>query len=52
MPQNSNFRVPRGHRLFPKNGIYGCGAKSRWGPPRFHLGANGAPLGKKNVSKP
>ena len=27
---------------------YGCGAKSRWGPPRVHLGANGVPLGPKN----
>ena len=47
MPQNSNFRRPGGHRLFPKNGSYGYGAKSRWGPPRVHLGANGVPLGKK-----
>ena len=29
MPQNSNFRLPRGHRFFAKNGIYGYGAKSR-----------------------
>ena len=47
MPQNSNFRLPRGHRFFPKNGSYGYGAKSRWGPPRVHLGASGVPLGKK-----
>ena len=26
--------------------LYGYGAKSRWGPPRVHLGANGVPLGK------
>ena len=52
MPQNSNFRPPGGHRLFPKNGSYGYGAKSRWGPPRGHLGANGVPLGPKNGSKP
>ena len=52
MPQNSNFRLPRGHRFFPKNGSYGYGAKSRWGPPRVHLGANGVPLGPTNVSKP
>ena len=51
MPQNSNFRLPRGHRFFPKNGSYGYGAKSQWGTPRFHLGANGVPLGKKNGSK-
>ena len=47
MPQNSIFRLPRGHRFFPKNGSYGYGAKSRWGTPRVHLGANGVPLGKK-----
>ena len=47
MPQNSNFWLPRGHRFYPKNGSYGYGAKSRWGPPRVHLGANGVPLGKK-----
>ena len=29
------------------NGSYGYGAKSRWGPPRVHLGANGVPLDKK-----
>ena len=52
MPQNSNFRRPLGHRFFPKNGSYGYGAKSRWGPPRVHLGANGVPLGKKKGSKP
>ena len=50
MPQNSNFRLPRGHRFFPKNGSYGYGAKSRWGPPRVHLGANGVPLGPKWVT--
>ena len=104
MPQNSNFRLPRGHSFFlekmeitvvapnqsgdllgyilgrmgshwvqkmgqnrenlpcpkiwifdhpavidfsKKNGSYGCGAKSRWGPPRVHLRANGVPLGPK-----
>ena len=50
MPQNSNFRLPRGHRFFPKNGSYGYGAKSRRGPPRVHLGASGVPLGPKNGS--
>ena len=34
MPQNSNFRLPRGHRFFPRNGSYGYSAKSQWGPPR------------------
>ena len=46
-PKNSNFRLPCYHRFFPKNGSYGYGEKSRWGPPRVHLGANGVPLGKK-----
>ena len=41
-----------GHRFFTKNGSYGYGAKSRWGLPRVHLGANGVPLGPKNGSKP
>ena len=37
---------------FPqKNGSYSYSAKSRWGPPRVHLGANGVPLGLKNGSK-
>ena len=31
---------------------YGYGAKSRWGPPRVHLGAYGVPLGPKYGSKP
>ena len=52
MPQNSNFRLEIGHRFFAKNGSYGYGAKSRWGLPRAHLGANGVPLGPKNGSKP
>ena len=47
MLQNSNFRRPCSHRFFAKNGSYGYGAKSRWGPPRVHLMANGAPFGKK-----
>ena len=47
MPKNLHFQLPRGHRFFVKNGIYGYGAKSRWGPHRVHLGANGVPLGKK-----
>ena len=32
--------------------LYGYGAKSRWGLPRVHLGANGIPLGPKNGSPP
>ena len=30
---------------------YSYGAKSRWGPPRVHLGANGVPLVKKKMSE-
>ena len=52
MPQISNFPLPRGHRFFTKNGKYGYGAKSRWWPPRVHLGVNVDPLGPKNGSKP
>ena len=52
MPQNANFRLPCDHRFFLKNGSYGYGDKSRWGPRRFPLGANGVPLGPKNGSKP
>ena len=33
--------------IWAKNRIFGYGAKSRWGPPWVHLGANGVPLGKK-----
>ena len=52
MPQNSNFRLPRDHRFFAKNVIYGYGAKSRWGSRGLYLGANGVQLGPKNGSKP
>ena len=52
MPQNANFRLPCDHRFFLKNGSYGYGDKSRWGPRRVPLGANGVPLGPKNGSKP
>ena len=47
MFRNSNFRLHRGHRFLAKNGSNGYGTKSRWGPPRVHLGANRVPLGKK-----
>ena len=42
-----NFQLPRGHRFFPKNGSYGYGAKSRWGP----LGAILGPMGSHWVKK-
>ena len=51
MPQNWNFRLPRGHRFFAKNGSCSYGAKSRWGPLRVYIGANGVPLRPKNGSK-
>ena len=38
--------------IWAKNRIYGYGTKSRWGPPRIHLGVNGVPLGPKNGWKP
>ena len=37
--------------IWAKNRIYGYGAKSQWGIPGVHLGANGVPLGTKNGSK-
>ena len=52
IPQNSNFRLPRGHLFRPKFGPYGYGAKSRCGPPRVPLGANGVPLEPKIGWKP
>ena len=51
MPQISNFRLPRLHRFFTKNGSYGYGAELRWGLPRVHLGANGVPLGPKKMGQ-
>ena len=45
------FSTTRGDRIFAKYGIYSYAAKSRWGHPRGHLGANGVPLGPKNGSK-
>ena len=51
MPQNSNFRLPRGHHFLPNNGSYAYSAKSWWEPPRVHFGANGVPLGKKKWVK-
>ena len=44
MPPNSNFPL---HRFFAKNRNHGCGAKSRWGPFRVDLGANGVQIGEK-----
>ena len=47
MPQNSNFQFPRGHRFFPKNGIYGYGAKSRLGTPYGPSWGQWGPIGSK-----
>ena len=47
MPQNLNFLLFGGHRIFAKSGSYGYGAKSRWGHHRVHLG----PIGSHWVQK-
>ena len=44
------IRIFGGHRFFAKNRSYGYCAKSRWGPPRVHLGAMG-PIGSKKWVK-
>ena len=51
MPQKSIFLLLRAVIDLGKNRFDGNGAKSRWGPPRVHLGANGVPLGPKNGYK-
>ena len=50
-PKFEFLTTPRSS-IWAKNRIYGYGAKSRWGTPGVHLGANGVPLGPKNGSKP
>ena len=50
--QKIEFSTTRRSWIFRKIGSSGYGAKSRWGHPRVHLGANGVPLGPKNGSKP
>ena len=54
-----NYHAPKFDFLTtPRSSIWakirnnGYGAKSRWGPPRVHFGANCVPLGPKNGSKP
>ena len=47
MPQNSNFWLPHGHRFVAKNGSYGYGTKSRWGPLGSILGSMGSHWVKK-----
>ena len=51
MPQKSKFRLPCGHRFSAKIRLYGYGAKSRWGPPRVYLGANGVLFGSQKWIK-
>ena len=51
MPKNSNFRLPRDHRFFAKNGSYGYGAKSSWGSRGVYIGDNGVRRGPKNGSE-
>ena len=43
--------APRSSIFRKKNGSYGYSAKSQWGHPRVHYGANGVPLGPKNWVK-
>ena len=43
----SEFLTTPWSSIWAKNRINGYDAKSRWGPPRVHLGAIGVPLGKK-----
>ena len=45
--QKFDFLTTQRLSIWAKNRIYGYGAKSRWGPPRVHLGANGVPLEPK-----
>ena len=49
-PKFEFFTTPHSS-MWAKNRIYGYGAKSRWGPPRVHLVADGVPLGQKKWVK-
>ena len=51
-PKIRIFDYPEVIDFSQNNGIYGYGAKSRWGHHIVHLGANGAPLGPKKGAKP
>ena len=51
-PKIRIFDYPAVIDFSKKNGSYGYGPISWWGPPRVHIGANGVPLGPKNGSKP
>ena len=50
VPKFEFLTTPRSS-IWAKNRIYGYDAKSRLGPPRVHLGANGVPLGPKMGQK-
>ena len=50
-PKFEFWTTPRSS-ISTKIRLYGYGAKSQWGLPRVHLGANGIPLGPKNGSTP
>ena len=50
-PKFEFLTTPRSS-ICAKNRIYSYGAKSRWGTPEVHPGADGVPLGLKNGSKP
>ena len=49
---NFEFSTTPQSSISTKIRLYGYGAKSRWGPLRVHLGANGVLFGSKNGSKP
>ena len=49
---NFEFSTTPRSSISTKIRLYRYGAKSRWGPPRVHLGANGVPYGKNNGSNP
>ena len=50
-PEFEFLTTPRSS-IWAKNRINGYDAKSPWGTPEVHPGANGVPLGLKNWSKP
>ena len=50
-PKKFEFSTTPRSSISAKIGPDGYGAKSRWGPPRVHLWANGVPLGPKHGSK-
>ena len=51
MPQNSNFRLSRGHRFRPKLDFTVMAPNHGGDTLSVHLGANGVPFGKKMGQK-